>query len=75
MRHAFIYINLLKTDLGMPFNEIVKILNNDNYRTREGEQYTEKQVLDIWGKRNTKYRMEFINYRKYKASPPEDKAK
>jgi hypothetical protein len=75
MRHAFIYINLLKTDLGLPFNEIVKILNNDNYRTREGEQYTEKQVLDIWNKRNTKYRMEYINYQKYKPSPSEVKAK
>jgi len=48
MRHAFIYINLLKADLGLPFNEIVEILNDDNYRTRSGEQYTEKQVLNIY---------------------------
>jgi len=74
-RHAFIYINILKTDLGLSFTEITKYLNNDNYRTRDGDQYTEKQVIEVWNKRNGKFKMEYINHQKYKPSTPEVQAK
>jgi hypothetical protein len=51
VRHAFIYINILKTELGLNFEEIAVQLNVDNYRTREGEKYRRmiKLYLDIDG--------------------------
>lgn len=75
IRHAFIYINILKTDLGLTFNEIANYLNDDNYRTRDGEKYTESQVVEVWNKRKDKYRMEYINHKKYKPTRSEVKAK
>jgi hypothetical protein len=75
MRHAFLYINILKTDLGLSFKEITKYLNHDNYRTRAGEKYTESQVIEVWNKRKGKFKMEYTNYQKYKQSPAEIKAK
>jgi hypothetical protein len=75
MRHAFIYINILKTDLGLTFDEIAKYLNDDNYRTRDGETYTSARVVEVWNMRKKKYRMEYINHIKYKPSRAEVKAK
>lgn len=59
----------------MTFKEITKYLNDDNYRTRDGLPYTEIQVLEIWNMRETKFKMEYINYQKYMPSPPEVIAK
>ncbi len=75
VRHAFIYINILKTDLGLNFDEIAKYLNDDNYRTRDGERYTLARVVEIWNRRKNKYRMEYNNHIKYKPSRNEVKAK
>jgi len=75
IRHAFIYINILKTDLGLTFDEIAKYLNVDNYRTRDGEKYTALRVAEVWERGKVKYRMEYINYKKYKPSRDEKKAK
>jgi len=75
IRHAFLYINVLRTDLGITVKEITKYLNDDNYRTRDGLPYTEKQVLEIWDMRNTKFRWEYINYQKYKPQPREIEVK
>jgi hypothetical protein len=55
VRHAFIYINKLKTYTGLSFIEISTLLNKDNYRTREGEKYTVERVSEIWNKYKGKY--------------------
>ena len=65
-RHAFIYINILKTDLGLTFAEISEQLNIDNYRTRDGRIFTEETVSRIWRKGKTKYRLEYNNHDKTK---------
>ncbi len=75
MRHAFIYINILRTDLGLKFDEIAKYLNDDNYRTRDGKRYTSARVIEVWNKRKTKYQIAYINHIKYKPSRSEVKAR
>jgi aspartyl/asparaginyl beta-hydroxylase (cupin superfamily) len=73
VRHAFIYINILKTELGLNFDEIAIQLNIDNYRTRDGEKYTAKRVSRIWDKRKVKYRSEAFNHEMLKV--PNSQAK
>jgi hypothetical protein len=58
--HAFIYINILKTEKGMAFSEIAKQLNADNYRMRDGGKYTTEKISQIWVKGKSKYRMELL---------------
>jgi hypothetical protein len=40
--HAFIYINILKTEMGMDFPEIAEKLYVYNYRTRDGGNILQK---------------------------------
>lgn len=75
MRHAFQYINVLRTDLGYTFKEITKYLDDGNYRTRKGLLYTEKQVRAIWNMRNDRFKKDYINYQWYIPKPEEIKLK
>jgi hypothetical protein len=63
-RHAFIYINILKTDLGLTFGEIADQLNEDNYRTRDGGKFTAYKVSQALERGKIKYRIDYSNHRK-----------
>lgn len=66
IRHAFIYINILKTDLGLTFAGIAEQLNTDNYRTRDGRKFTADIVSHVWESGKFKYRMEYFNHKRLK---------